>query len=80
MSTYQYNGKRLTSVTLRGHGEQTLYPGKTYDLPEYNAYIQTLVAKKILVQVPVEATPEKGGAAAEAAAFAGGDEFNLKGP
>lgn len=59
--TYLYQGPVATGITLppKKEGKQPddllLYPGKTYDLPDGNERVQTLLAKGYLVeQAPVQ--------------------------
>lgn len=69
MKKFKYLGSVSTSATLQVVGEDKkmqsipmiLVPGNTYELPESNDYVKSLVKKGVLVleSAKVEATKEK---------------------
>lgn len=49
--TYLYSGPP-SGVTLSDGTEVLLYPGKTRDLPDQNEYVQALIDRGLLTEVP----------------------------
>jgi hypothetical protein len=46
-------------VTLKDGSEKLLHPGKPVDLPSDNRYVRTLVARKLLTEVPAAPREKK---------------------
>lgn len=51
MKTYLYSGP-MSAATLPDGRDVVLYPGQTVELPEDNAWVQTLAALGHLVEQP----------------------------
>lgn len=51
MKTYRYSGP-MSAATLPDGRDVVLYPGQTVELPEDNAWVQTLAALGHLVEQP----------------------------
>ena len=58
MPDYTYSGPP-SGFTLPDKREVLLHPGKTYDLPAENKYVQALVAQKYLTLTKPAASQQK---------------------
>lgn len=66
MKTYRYSGP-MSAATLPDGRDVVLYPGQTIELPEDNAWVQTLAALGHLTEQAAPARPARAAKDKEAA-------------
>lgn len=59
MAQFKYNSSVTSAFTLPDGSDYRLFEGDTYELPEDNAHIQSLVAQGYLLPVEPKAKPKQ---------------------